>query len=50
MRKKYTRILLLEDNLADASFLRDALGELEELQNGNTWLSPFELCDSEDGG
>lgn len=47
MRKKYTRILLLEDNLADASFLRDALGELEELQNGNTWLSPFELCDAE---
>ncbi len=47
MRKKYTRILLLEDNPADASFLRDALGELEELQNGNTWLSPFELCDAE---
>jgi len=47
MRKKYTRILLLEDNMADAGFLRDALGELEEMQNGNTWLSPFELCDAE---
>ena len=47
MRKKYTRILLLEDNLADAGFLREALGELEELHNGNTWLSPFELCDAE---
>jgi len=47
MRKKFTRILLLEDNLADAGFLREALGELEELQNGNTWLSPFELCDAE---
>lgn len=47
MRKKYTRILLLEDNLADAGFLREALGELEELQNGNAWLSPFELCDAE---
>lgn len=47
MRKKQTRILLLEDNLADAGFLRDALGELEELHNGNAWLSPFELCDAE---
>lgn len=47
MRKKYTRILLLEDSLADAGFLREALGELEEIQNGNTWLSPFELCDAE---
>ncbi len=47
MRKKHTRILLLEDNLADAGFLREALGELEEIQNGNAWLSPFELCDAE---
>lgn len=47
MRKKFTRILLLEDNLADAGFLREALGELEELHNGNAWLSPFELCDAE---
>ena len=47
MRKKHTRILLLEDNLADAGFVREALGELEEIQNGNAWLSPFELCDAE---
>jgi two-component system, cell cycle response regulator len=47
MRKKYTRILLLEDSMADAGFLREALGELEELRNGNTWLSPFEICDAE---
>ncbi|MFN9429859.1 MAG: response regulator [Acidobacteriota bacterium] len=47
MRKKYTRILLLEDNMADAGFLREALGELEELNNGGAWLSPHELCDAE---
>lgn len=47
MRKKYTRILLLEDNMADAGFLREALGELEELHNGGAWLSPYELCDAE---
>jgi two-component system cell cycle response regulator len=47
MRKKYTRILLLEDNMADAGFLREALGELEELNNGGAWLSPYELCDTE---
>ena len=47
MPKKHTRILLLEDNLADAGFVREALGELEEIQNGNAWLSPFELCDAE---
>lgn len=47
MRKKYTRILLLEDSMADAVFLREALGELEKLRNGNTWLSPFEICDGE---
>lgn len=33
--------------MADAGFLREALGELEELRNGNTWLSPFEICDAE---
>ncbi len=47
MRKKQTRILLLEDNLADAGFLREALDELEELHQGNAWLSPYELCDAE---
>ncbi|WP_031496836.1 response regulator [Bryobacter aggregatus] len=47
MRKKLTRILLLEDNMADAGLVREALAELEELQNGNTWLSPYELCDAE---
>ena len=47
MRKKSTRVLLLEDNLADASLIREALAELEELQNGNAWLSPYELCDAE---
>ncbi len=47
MRKKFNRILVLEDNLADAAFLREALDELEEIRNGDTWLSPFEICDAE---
>lgn len=47
MRKKPTRVLLLEDNPADAGLIREALAELEELQYGNTWLSPYELCDAE---
>jgi DNA-binding NarL/FixJ family response regulator len=47
MPKKITRILLLEDHLADAAFLREALNELEELHQGHTWLSPFEIIDAE---
>lgn len=47
MPKKTTRILLLENNLADAGFIRDALSELDESRQGNNWLNPYELCDAE---
>lgn len=47
MRKKPTRVLLLESNLAETGLIREALAELEELHNGNAWLSPYELCDAE---
>jgi PleD family two-component response regulator len=47
MRRKPIHILLLESNPADVRFIRDALAELEELQYGNSWLSPYEITDVE---
>jgi PleD family two-component response regulator len=47
MRRKPIHILLLEKNPADVRFIREALVELEEIQLGNSWLSPYEITDVE---
>jgi PleD family two-component response regulator len=48
MRQRIIHILLVEKDPSDARFVRDALAELEEVQLGNSWLSPYELTDAED--
>jgi PleD family two-component response regulator len=45
MHNKPIRILLMEDNAADAAIIREALNELMELRSGQVWLSPYELCE-----
>jgi DNA-binding NarL/FixJ family response regulator len=45
MLNKPTRILLIEDNAADANFLREALTELSELPLGQQLITPFEICE-----
>ncbi len=47
MRRKPIHILLIEQNPADVRFVREALLELEEIQAGNSWLSPYDITDVE---
>lgn len=46
MSKRSIHILLLEKNPTEVRFVREALAELEEMQQGNSWLGAYEVTDA----